>query len=166
MNEYNAMYTDVKNVLHRLSTNNDFLDKWHNIINSCDLNLYQKATQQEDLLVFYGGDLFSILKFQRQATYNNLVYGDLYIKKYKTYLDLKVAADTTSDDLCGVINETSLRNFVSSGWYLCINKSFTKFVLFSKEEIYNKYKNGMIKLLVGPHDNFIPSYQYENIENI
>ena len=154
----------LKDELSRLKNNTDFMKEWDKIMYSA-LDLYLKAVWQENLIATHS-NLFTILNIQRVSNKSNLINGDLYIPDYDLYVDLKVSTRTTDNELCGVVNESSVLGFREDGWYLCINKSFTKFAFFPHSVLVDRYNNNGLKLLEGFSGKFVPSYQYENFTTI
>lgn len=107
---------------------------------------------QEELICKYNGK-FSIKPRQDKNSYNNTIFGDLFYEGH--YIDLKVA---TSDTFTGAISKGSVENFTDTGYYLCLNRTFSKFCLVPRSDLKQLLDN---KFLDYKDDKYVASMDYK-----
>ena len=104
---------------------------------------------------------FYILDIQKKNNKTNKIWGDIYFN-HKYYIDLKVGFN----NLCGSISRDSLENFREDGYYLCIDRNFSKYYFINCKKLKDHIRNGHITYY---YNNFIGEkssngvYGYEEV---
>ena len=108
-------------------------------------DIQAKLLQQYSHIYSYSNHLFFILKIQETTDpAGNARNGDIYFYP-SLFLDIKTGAN----GLCGAISETSTKYFRNEGYYICLDKDFTRYYLINVAELREALARGDVTYRIG-----------------